>query len=66
LNNSNNFTKNFAQIQGGAISYRSQGFIDDGSTIFQDNDAGIHSPDVAQYATNYSINIDSRIKVSYY
>ena len=47
------FKNNFAEIEGGAISSKSQGFIDeDRTTVLANNSAGYHSGDWASYATN--------------
>ena len=52
LKNQNTFVDNYAEIQGGAISYRSSGFQDvDGSTVFINNTAGVHSDTVSSFST---------------
>jgi hypothetical protein len=59
LINKNDFISNLAEIQGGAIAYRSYGPIDeDNSTIFENNTAGMHSPTISSYATQLNVTFD--------
>ena len=61
FSNGNNFTSNFAMVQGGAISYISVGFTDaDGSTIYLNNTAGYHSDTVASYTKYFDVQTDDK------
>ena len=53
----NSFVENYAAIQGGAISYRSAGFVDDKTNVYVENHAGVHSDTIASYASNILIVI---------
>ena len=56
LKDKNTFSDNYAEIQGGAISYRSAGFQDvDGSTIYINNTAGVHAGTIASFATSIRV-----------
>ena len=41
LKNNNTFAFNYAEMQGGAISYRSQGYNDDNTNTFRNNSASV-------------------------
>ena len=63
----NVFKANHADIQGGAISYRSQGIEEEtpkgekGATIYIGNTAGIHSDTIASYTSRLQIVYDERV-----
>ena len=49
---------NYATIQGGAISYRSAGYTDDGTTSFINNTADIINSTISSFPTSIQINFD--------
>ena len=61
LANNNTFINNSADIQGGAIAYRSYGPIDvDNSSLFINNSAGVHSPNISSFASQLNISYSNK------
>lgn len=62
LKNGNKFIDNTAEISGGAIAYRSEGYTDaDDSSIFINNTAGMHSPHISSFPTKLKVIYDEKM-----